>query len=606
LDANCQYRYIVGIENAKATSMTARILLINLTTSERVWDFTQTLSGYTVTQCSLNPCPHTNGGCSEPLNLDSSYYTGSIVLYGLYGHDATFDKVYMPVTDVNDIYELDQAAEFKDDYKKNYKLGDTVNVADYITIPATGYEFCVTAPDGLPVTIDADGNFTYTKSGAYRLYYAPDDAQIRPSSITVRVMYDLENPFEADYLETQGAINPFEGSILAVSNTNMNFVSEGQRSIKYYAVNATDDFNIFISKEFTDFIYLSRWAQGISFEIYSEDALTFRLKTLTDDPNNNAYLREDYTGEIPAETWTTVTLSRALMMKNFETYRSKPYSIAVTLEKTGGFGTQDCVYIDNIQLIVDGVGTVASEAQEFMTANGITGYAYDSINADLSVSLRAGYYQGKPEYDSPQMSDDDVPYLAYNGSYGAGNYVVVDFTGKNVPQFCFFAKEVTSSLLDGKAGFYVHTGMAKENGDYNDATDGGRVTFFGPKKIEFAHINNNGRLGVYGSSSEPSPLSINGLVDGVHYRYVIGIKSAQNGRFVIEQLLINLDTNTEAVRYETTISGSWITADYISGNIVMYSRYNVAITLDKIYAVYEGVSDIYAIDKVSEGLNANA
>ena len=43
-----------------------------------------------------------------------------------------------------------------------------------------------------------------------------------------------------------------------------------------------------------------------------------------------------------------------------------------------------------------------------------------------------------------------------------------------------------------------------------------------------------------------------------------------------------------------------------SGNIVMYSRYNVAITLDKIYAVYEGVSDIYAIDKVSEGLNANA
>jgi hypothetical protein len=67
-----------------------------------------------------------------------------------------------------------------------------------------------------------------------------------------------------------------------------------------------------------------------------------------------------------------------------------------------------------------------------------------------------------------------------------------------------------------------------------------------------------------------------------------------------------LDTNTEAVRYETTISGSWITADYISGNIVMYSRYNVAITLDKIYAVYEGVSDIYAIDKVSEGLNANA
>ena len=247
---------------------------------------------------------------------------------------------------------------------------------------------------------------------------------------------------------------------------------------------------------------------------------------------------------------------------------------------------------------------MADEAQAFMTANGITGYAYESINADLSVALKAGYYQGRPEYDSPRMSDDDLPYLAYNGDYGAGNYVVVDFTGKNIPQFCFFAKEVTSSLLDGKAGVYVHTGISKENGDYNDINDGGRVTFFGPNKIEYAHVNNQGRLGVHGSGSDPSPLSINGLVDGVHYRYVIGIKSAQSGKFVIEQLLVNLDTNTEVVRYETTITGGWITADYISGNIVMYSRYNVAITLDKIYAVYEDVSDIYAIDKVSEVLGA--
>ena len=206
------------------------------------------------------------------------------------------------------------------------------------------------------------------------------------------------------------------------------------------------------------------------------------------------------------------------------------------------------------------------------------------------------------------MSDDDVPYLAYNGDYGAGNYVVVDFTGKNVPQFCFFAKEVTSSLLDGKAGIYVHTGMAKENGDFNDINDGGRVTFLGPNKIEYAHVNNQGRLKSYGrgvdSDPNPSPLSINGLVDGVHYRYVAGIKSAKIGELVIELLLINLDTNTEEVRYETTLTGSWITADYISGNIVMYGRYNVAITLDKIYAVYENVSDIYAIDKVSEVLGA--
>ena len=189
--------------------------------------------------------------------------------------------------------------------------------------------------------------------------------------------------------------------------------------------------------------------------------------------------------------------------------------------------------------------------------------------------------------------------------YGAGDYVVVDFMGKNVPQFCFFVQEVTSSLLDGKAGIYVHTGISRQNGDVNNDTDGGRVTFFGPNKIEYAHVNNLGRFGtVYGSAAEPSPLSIRGLVDGVRYRYVIGIKSAQSGRFVIEQLLINLDANTQLVHYETSITGAWITADYISGNIVMYGRYNVAIELDKIYAVYEDVLDINAIDKVAEVIGA--
>lgn len=605
LDENCQYRYIVGIENATSSSMTARILLINLTTSERVWDLTQKLSGYTVAKCSLNPCPHKNGGCSEPLDLDDSYYTGSIILYGTYGHETAFDKVYMPVTGVSDIYELDQAAEFNSGYKENYNLGDTANVADYIEIPAAEYEFRVEDPDGLPVEIDANGNFTYTKSGTYRLCYAPADENIRQSSITVKVMYELDKPFAADYFETQGVINPFEGNLLAVPNTSTEFVKEGKQSIRYYAVNAMEKINVFVAKDFTDFVYLSRKVQGVSFEIYSAKAVSFKLKATTDDPQNAAYIKQDYTGTIPAETWTTITLSRDLMMKNYETYRTAAYAIALTLEKAGGFSAMDCVYIDNIQLILDTESTIASEAQTFMTANGITAYAYDSINADMSASLKTGYYQGRPEFGTQLMSDDDVPYIAYNGSYGAGDYVVVDFTGKNVPQFCFFVKEVTSSLLDGKAGFYVHTGIAKQNGEYNDATDGGRVTFFGPNKIEYAHVNNLGRLDkVYGSASDPSPLSINGLVDGVHYRYVIGIKSAQNGSFVLQQLLLDLDTNKEVVRYETTISRGWVTEDYISGNIVMYGRYNVAITLDNIYAVYENVSDINAIDKVSEVLGA--
>ena len=167
----------------------------------------------------------------------------------------------------------------------------------------------------------------------------------------------------------------------------------------------------------------------------------------------------------------------------------------------------------------------------------------------------------------------------------------------------------------------MHTGIASPNGDAATTHDGGRVTFFGPNKIEYCHIDNQGRLGTqfgYRDKKENgetivtennSPLSINGLVDGVHYRYVVGIKSATTNAIVLDIMLLNLDTNTKVVEYLNTSIGKagGYTSDYVSGsNIVMYGRYNAAITLDKIYSVYENVSNINAIDKVSEVLSANA
>jgi hypothetical protein len=319
-------------------------------------------------------------------------------------------------------------------------------------------------------------------------------------------------------------------------------------------------------------------------------------------------LREDYTGTIPAETWTTITLSRELMDKNYNTYKSASYIIALSLTSATGFAATDQVYIDNIQLLVDSEPTTDVDALMFMASNNMTAYGYKEINANMSATLYRGFYHGNPTEGGGGMTYNDVPYIAYNGNYGAGNYVVVDFTGKNIPQLCFFVKEITNSLIDGKAGLYVHTGMTLPNGDQAAGVhDAGRVTYLGPNKIEYGYVNSTGRVGPqYGyMTNNPvnSPMSVNGLVDGVHYRYVVGIKSAKAGEIVLQQLLINLDTNTEEVRYETKFTGSWITEDYISGNIVMYSRYNVNTTLDKIYPVYSNVTDINNIDKVNEGLN---
>ena len=596
LDENCRYRYIVGIEDpqpatteaptstAEAGSMTARILLINLTTSERVLDYKQRMM-------------HWNGTSgTEFLNVDDSYYSGSIVLYGRYGFDLVLDKVYEPITNIDDIYELDQATEFKDGFKKYYDKGDTANVSDYIVIPTTEYEFTVTDPDGMEVEIDSEGNFTYAKSGTYRLLYKTSDVTLRPSSRAVKVMYDFDSPMAADQLEKDGAIAALTSQQIAVTNPVADYIKEGERSFRFYSINASENIDVYLTKEFTDFVFLSRKVQGISFDVYSVNQLSYKLKPETTDSSNSAYIREDYTGTVPAKTWTTLTVSRDLIMQNYATYGSKTYPIALSF--IGNFAPQsDCVYVDNIQLVLDKEeGVIATEAQTFMTENNITAYGYDSINADMSVSLEKGYYQGNPNKDTDTMINDDVPYIAYNGSYGAGSYVVVDFTGKNIPQFCFLVEEVSASLTDGKAGIYVSTGFTKPNGDVLDESDGGRVTFFGPNKMLSGYIWTD-RLGAQygygvGGLKVDSPFSIKGLEDGVHYRYVIGIRSDKK----CELLLINLDTNTKVMEITSNVSMNG------NGSIVMYGRYNVAITLDKIYAVYENVSDINAIDKVSEVL----
>ena len=355
-----------------------------------------------------------------------------------------------------------------------------------------------------------------------------------------------------------------------------------------------------------NFVFLARAVDGISFDVYTEKASTFKLA----DQGRADAVKAPYEGEIPAETWTTLTITRDMCKLNNEVYKDKTYTLAIEVNPNEEkYYAREVLYIDNIKLLISAENAVlGAEAQAFMSENNMTAYAYKAIRDDLSATL----YEGNHTGNWTKMTSNDLPYIAYRGNYGAGSYAVVDFTGKNIPQFCFFAKNITPSLLDGQDGFYIHTGMLRENGEPSSPHDCGRVTFFGPTKMVHGTPDNYDRVGPQHGyktktengetivTEETSPMSLNGLVDGVHYRYVAGIKSVSAGNLVVELLLINLDTNQEVVRYTTAISGSWITESYATGSIVMYGGFNRVVNLDKIYSVYTGVSNVYAIDKVSE------
>ena len=593
------YRYIVGIKEARRTYVIARVLLINTTTCERVFDYEQKL---------------TSSSGNGALNLSNEQLRGSIVLYGRYGLRTELDKVYMPITGVNDIYDLDKAASFKSNYASQCNFNTTANVSDYIDIPAGNYEFKVYDPNGREVAIGQDGSFTYTQSGKYTLYFDPMQEGVRASAISVKVMYDLDNPLPADFLELEGAIMAGRADSGVIVNKKADYIKEGQQSVQCYTIDGKDGtVQLGISRAFLEFVFLSRRVRAISFDVYSLEDTTYALSP---EPNKN--IVKDVTGSIPAETWTTITIDRETYLRNVDVYSGKGYCVAVAFTPTEGkFTSREFVIVDNVQLVIQSIEpTISNSAKQFFEDNDMSIYGYDAVSDDMQVKLQEGTYQ-KEWWN---VINDDVPYVSYDGNYGAGSYVVVDFTGKNIPQFALFVDEVTSSLTDQKQGLYIHTGMIKKNGDYVSPTDSGRVTFIGPNKWKYQRPDAEGRVGLqYGTSAwqednttkndatAVSPLSIRGLQDGVHYRYVVGIKSAKatsatKGKIELQLLLINLDTNEQLVKYEFSAETEGLLSLLGGGNIVMYGRFNTAITLDKIYPIYTNVGDVYAIDLVANAI----
>ena len=77
-------------------------------------------------------------------------------------------------------------------------------------------------------------------------------------------------------------------------------------------------------------------------------------------------IAQDYTGEIEKETWTTLTITRELCMRNYDAYKNKGYSIAIALSaKDDTFRAREVIYIDNVQLLV-AESTMSDAAKTFM------------------------------------------------------------------------------------------------------------------------------------------------------------------------------------------------------------------------------------------------
>ena len=130
---------------------------------------------------------------TETSKFPEDYFTGSIVLYSMYGKTTTLDRIYAieedtSMADLKDKYF--ETAQYIDGVKMDVRIGEVLNVSDYIAVSAgANYKLGYYDEAGAYVAITGD-TFAFASAGLYKLSY--DDGEHLPVQITMQVL-DVDN-----------------------------------------------------------------------------------------------------------------------------------------------------------------------------------------------------------------------------------------------------------------------------------------------------------------------------------------------------------------------------------------------------------------------------
>ena len=267
------------------------------------------------------------------------------------------------------------------------------------------------------------------------------------------------------------------------------------------------------------------------------------------------------------------------------------------------------------------VNSYSQKVNSWITSDNVKLYGVEEISDDLSVTLKAGKLGNGGQYKGENPGNRiDQGYLAFDGNYDFDDFVAFDFTGKNMPEVAFFAKNYNNSMYyqdGGKQGIVFTSGVTLADGKVNDDE-----TFLGASKQ--VHIDSPFMIQDLTSnwlaegSQVESALARANLIDGVHYRVILGYTYEEiliGGKVdrtvpVVNWYLYNLDQK-EVVEEGRIACWNFFTGkenrvDYMTtkdlvGSIVLYGKFGTTLKLDKVHGVFENST----IETVAAGLNSN-
>ena len=237
------------------------------------------------------------------------------------------------------------------------------------------------------------------------------------------------------------------------------------------------------------------------------------------------------------------------------------------------------------------------------------GYSFNqaTINGETIV-LAKGKVENGANYTRGEQNDPngnvDQAYFAIDGNYGLDSYIVFDFTGKNMPEIAFFAQNYNDSMYangTSKQGIVVVTGITTWNGTLESGVNanGTQINFGHPFMIQDASSGSFCQ-GAFANSQ----LGRANLVDGTHYRVIMGFTAYGASAVELKWCLYNLDTN-EIVEENSMHSWNFFTGSDaavgnmtlsdLTGSIVLYGKFGATCTIDKYHGVESGTyADVVA------------
>ncbi|MBO5737146.1 MAG: hypothetical protein J6S04_04985, partial [Clostridia bacterium] len=225
--------------------------------------------------------------------------------------------------------------------------------------------------------------------------------------------------------------------------------------------------------------------------------------------------------------------------------------------------------------------------------------SYNATWDGNGVTLAASTYTGHVSYPTTA----DMSYIAFNGKYGSGDYVVFDMTGSNMPIVSFFNNTITNTIYNnegtgetatvkdtGVTGWVLANGLYQNDGSmYGGATGAhaSRLAIIGKQKVIGYDQNTNGFRTNLGSASDVHPLSIRTLATVTDtYRVIIGIRQNNVSSVYVDMYALNMNTGKQVYKNNWYV-GTGISAE---GSIILYGQFGKTTVLDTVFGIEENTT----------------